>query len=93
MNRYRSFIFLAATLSAALWAYACGDGTTEPPPPENPDRAPVVVGVIPPHTINPDETATLDLTPYFSDLEATHSPTWHRRRTLRSWGFPFQAAG
>ena len=32
MNRHRTLIIAAATLSAALWAYACGDGTTDPPP-------------------------------------------------------------
>ena len=37
MNRHRIFIFAAATLSAVLWAYACGDGTTEPPPTPPPD--------------------------------------------------------
>ncbi len=47
MNRYRIFIFAAATLSAALWAYACGDGTTEPPtPPPDPPR-PTTVTVTP----------------------------------------------
>ncbi len=39
MSRYRIFIFVAATLSATLWAYACGDGATEPPtPPPDPPR-------------------------------------------------------
>ena len=49
MSRYRILTFVAATLSATLWAYACGDGATEPPPPdpprptvENPDRAALV---------------------------------------------------
>ena len=47
MNRHRLFIFPAATLSAALWAYACGDGTTEPqPPPPDPPR-PTTVTVSP----------------------------------------------
>ena len=47
MNRYRIFVFGAATLSAALWAYACGDGTTEPPPsPPDPPR-PTTVTVSP----------------------------------------------
>ena len=48
MNRSRIFIFVAATLSATLWAYACGDGATEPPtpppdPPRPADRAVLVV--------------------------------------------------
>ena len=47
MNRYRIFVFVAATLSAAVWAYACGDGTTEPPtPPPDPPR-PTTVTVSP----------------------------------------------
>ena len=32
MRRQRLFLILAAVASATLWAYACGDGTTEPPP-------------------------------------------------------------
>ena len=45
MNRYRIFIFAAATLSASLWVFACGDGTTEPPgrPPDPPRPATVTV--------------------------------------------------
>ena len=47
MNRYRLFVFVAATLSAVLWAYACGEGTTEPPtPPPDPPR-PTTVTVSP----------------------------------------------
>ena len=47
MSRYRILIFVAATLSAALWAYACGDGVTEPPtPPPDPPR-PATVTVTP----------------------------------------------
>ena len=47
MSRYRVLIFVAATLSAALWAYACGDGVTEPPtPPPDPPR-PATVTVTP----------------------------------------------
>ena len=43
MSRYRILIFVAATLSATLWAYACGDGTTEPPTPTpDPPRATTV---------------------------------------------------
>ena len=45
MSRYRILIFVAATLSATLWAYACGDGTTEPPtsPPDPPRPTTVTV--------------------------------------------------
>ena len=47
MSRYRILTFVAATLSATLWAYACGDGTTEPPtPPPDPPR-PTTVAVTP----------------------------------------------
>ena len=44
--KYPRILVVAATgLCAALWTYACGDGTTDPPPPDlpravaNPDRA------------------------------------------------------
>ncbi|MYB99833.1 MAG: hypothetical protein F4X60_14955, partial [Gemmatimonadetes bacterium] len=43
MSRHRTSVFVAATLSA-LWASACGDGTTEPPP--DPPR-PTTVTVTP----------------------------------------------
>ncbi|MDE0605170.1 MAG: Ig-like domain-containing protein, partial [bacterium] len=43
MNSHRAFILAAATLSAALWAYACGDGATEPPPPDPPRPTTVTV--------------------------------------------------
>ena len=47
MNNYRIPILVGATLSATLWAYACGDGTTEPPtPPPDPPR-PTTVTVSP----------------------------------------------
>ena len=43
MHRKRIVILATATLSAALWTYACGDGTTEPPaPPPDPPRATTV---------------------------------------------------
>ena len=45
MRRERLFPLVAVTLSAALWAYACGDGTTAPPPRDSP--RPVVVVVAP----------------------------------------------
>ncbi len=47
MNRHRIFIFAAATLSAVLWAYACGDGATEPPPPPPDPPRPTTVTVSP----------------------------------------------
>ena len=45
MTGYRIFVFVAATLSATVWAYACGDGTLEParPPPEPPRPTTIVV--------------------------------------------------
>ena len=47
MNHNRILILAAATLSATLWAYACGDGTTDPPaPPPDPPR-PTTVTVSP----------------------------------------------
>ena len=47
MNGYRILIFVAATLSATLWAYACGDGTTEPPTPAPDPPRPTTVTVTP----------------------------------------------
>ena len=47
MDRNRLVIFAAATLSATLWAYACGDGTTEPPPPPPDAPRPTTVTVSP----------------------------------------------
>ena len=47
MDNYRTPILVGATLSATLWAYACGDGVTEPPtPPPDPPR-PTTVRVSP----------------------------------------------
>ena len=43
MNRYRVFILVAATVSTALLAYACGDGTMEPPPLDPPQPTTVTV--------------------------------------------------
>ena len=46
MGRQRVLVGVAATLSATLWAYACGDRTTEPPPLPDPPR-PTTVTVSP----------------------------------------------
>ena len=47
MSRHRILLLVAASLSATLWAYGCGDGTTEPPtPPPDPPR-PATVMVTP----------------------------------------------
>ncbi len=45
MSRYRILFFAGAALSATLWAYACGDGATEPaaPPPDSPRPTTVTV--------------------------------------------------
>ena len=58
MNRNRIFILAAATLSATLWAYACGDGTTDPPPPPSDPPRPTTVTVSPATA----ELAALDAT-------------------------------
>ena len=47
MSRYRILTFVAATLSATLWAYACGDGATEPPTPTPDPPRPTTVTVTP----------------------------------------------
>ena len=47
MKRQRLLLTISAVVSATLWAYACGDGTTEPtPPPPDPPR-PTTVTVSP----------------------------------------------
>ena len=53
-----------AALLLVAGAFAC-DGTPPPEPPTN--RAPVAVGVIPPLTVVVGESATLDVSEYFSD--------------------------
>ena len=47
MRRNRIFLCVAATLSATLWAYACGDGITEPPTPSPDAPRPTTVTVTP----------------------------------------------
>ena len=68
MRRQRLFPFVAATLSAALWAYACGDGATEAPPPEAP--RPVVIGIVPQTTQLWVRGATVQLTAQVRDQRA-----------------------
>ena len=43
MTRFRLLRFAEATLALALWAYACGDGGTDPQPPATPEPASVTV--------------------------------------------------
>lgn len=63
----------AFTLAAllGLFAAACGDGATEPPDPEppapTPNRAPAQSGSIPAQTIHVGETATVNVSSYFTD--------------------------
>ena len=54
-------------LTATILVAACGDGPTEPPP--VPNRAPRTVGSIPAQTVEVGETATLDVSPYFTDAD------------------------
>ena len=63
----RRGIVLAVMLGIAGWASACGDGATEPSPPPPADQAPETVGSIPDQTVTAGETATLDVSSYFSD--------------------------
>ena len=49
MKRYRILAMAIAGLSAAVWAYACGDGATEPTPTPDPAR-PTTVTVTPAST-------------------------------------------
>ena len=59
MRRNQPLPAVAATLSAALWAYACGDGATEPPP-RDPPR-PTVISVLPQHARLAVQGATVQL--------------------------------
>ena len=68
MRRQRLFPVVAGTLSAALWAYACGDGATDPPPPDPP--RPVVVGVLPQTTRLAVLGATVQLSAQVRDQSA-----------------------
>ena len=44
MSSHRAPVFAVGALSASLWAYACGDGATEPPaPPPDPPRPTTIV--------------------------------------------------
>ena len=47
MDNYRIPILVGATLSATLWAYACGDGATAPSPPTPDPPRPTTVTVSP----------------------------------------------
>ena len=64
MSRYRVLVSVALTLSAALWASACGDGITEPTPSEPPG---VTTLAVTPATVptpsEPPGVTTLTVTP------------------------------
>ena len=68
IRRQRLFPAIAATLSAALWTYACGDGTTDPPPPDPPQ--PVIVVVVPQNTELSVRGATVQLRAQVRDQKA-----------------------
>ena len=59
MKRQRLILFLSAVVSVALWTYACGDGTTEPPAPDPLQPTAVTVS---PATATVVEADTLRLT-------------------------------
>ena len=69
MRRQRLFPLVAATLSAALWAYACGDGATEPPPRD--PQQPTVISVLP-------QTARLGVRGATVQLRAQVRDQWDR---------------
>ena len=62
MRRQRLFLIISALVSATLWAYACGDGTTEPPPPPPDPPRPATVTVSP---------ATIELTALGATVQLT----------------------
>ena len=55
-----------ATVLCGLAWIACGDGTTGPPE-EDRNRAPISVGTIPPQALRAGDSATVDVSHYFSD--------------------------
>ena len=59
MTRQRLLLFLSAIVSVALWTYACGDGTTEPPAPDPLQPTAITVS---PATATVVEADTLRLT-------------------------------
>ena len=60
MSRHRITILLSAALAGVAWASACGDGATEPPPPDPP--RPTTVAVTPATTQLTALGATVQLT-------------------------------
>ena len=83
MSRYRILILVPATLSATLWAYACGDGTTAPPTPRPP--RPTTVAVTPATTQLTALGATVQLSAAVSDqngqVMAGAAVTWSSSTT------------
>ena len=59
-------------MAAALFAWACGNGSTDPPETNN---APVASGAIPAQTVHVGETVTVSLSQYFNDLDGD-ALTW-----------------
>ncbi len=52
----------------AVWLLsACGDGTTDPSPPDEANRSPAASGTIPAQTVHIGDTVTVSLSGYFSD--------------------------
>ena len=62
MRRQRLLLIVSAVVSTTLWAYACGDGTTEPPPPPPDPPRPTTITVSPATT----ELTALGATGQFS---------------------------
>ena len=54
----------SALVAATLFAWACGDGSTDPP---ETNKAPVASGAIPAQTVHVGETVTVSLSQYFND--------------------------
>ena len=57
----------AAVWITVLWAAACGDGNQVTEPAPQPNRGPQAVGTIPATTVSVGESASVDVSPYFSD--------------------------
>lgn len=69
VDRLRRPAATLATLAVAgAWLFsACGDGTTDPDPPDQMNRAPAATGTIPVQTVHVGDDVTVNLSGYFSD--------------------------
>ena len=64
----RPLATLGTLAVASVWLFsACGDGTTDPDPPDQVNRPPAATGTIPAQTVHVGDNVTVSLSGYFSD--------------------------